>query len=166
MITCTSEMSGRASRGIRFMDQMPAITSRKVPVNTRNRLRAHHSMVQLITLHPSCSVHRELLGRDYSSVLASDNRDLPRPARSQITLAFIQTIAFVAEIYAGLHSRHTHRRHSRHEEREVDLRAGDGRTVSPGEFYVEDVAAFARWVWIRRPLHIGLRRKGSNVFHV
>src|SRR5260370_20943978 len=101
MITCTSEMSGRASRGIRFMDQMPAITSRKVPVNTRNRLRAHHSMIQLITLHPSCSVHRELLGHDYSSVLASDNRDLPRPAPSQITLSFIQHLACLPSIYTG-----------------------------------------------------------------
>src|SRR5260370_3787245 len=106
MITCTTKRAGGAWREIRLRDQMPAITSRKVPVNTRNRLRAHHSMIQLITLHPSFSVHRELLCRDYSYVLASYNRELPRPARSQLPHYFILPFSYDTEIYADLNSPH------------------------------------------------------------
>src|SRR5581483_3894593 len=51
-MTCTSEMSGRASSGMRLIDQMPANTSRATPVNTRKRFRAHHSIVRLITYMP------------------------------------------------------------------------------------------------------------------
>src|SRR2546425_6634746 len=111
MITCTSEISGSASRGMRFMDQMPAITSKKVPVNTRNRLCAHHSMIHLIKLHSSCSVHRELLACNHSPVLANNYGNLPSTARSQITFAFIHAIAFVGQINVCFHGCHSHGRH-------------------------------------------------------
>src|SRR5438132_1586726 len=57
MITCTSEMSGRASRGIWRIDQIPASVSRSTPVKTRKRLCAHHSMIREITLHTSRGIH-------------------------------------------------------------------------------------------------------------
>src|SRR5467141_707121 len=50
MITCTSEMSGRASSGTCPMDQIPASVSRSTPVKTRKRLWAHHSMIREITI--------------------------------------------------------------------------------------------------------------------
>src|SRR5579883_3245633 len=115
MMTWTSEMSGRASSGMCPMDQIPAITRRNVPVNTKKRLCAHHSMIQLITLHSSCSVHRELLARDHSAVLTGNDRNLPSPARAQLALAFIKAVALVGEIDAGLHRCHSHGGHRCHE---------------------------------------------------
>src|SRR5712691_6232037 len=79
MITCTSEMSGSASRGMRCIDQMPAMTSRNVAVKTRNRLRAHHSIIHVIKLHSSRGVKVELLAGNYAPVLADGNRDHPGP---------------------------------------------------------------------------------------
>src|SRR5262245_30287765 len=132
MITCTSEMSGSASRGMRLMDQMPAITSRKVPLNTRNRLRAHHSITQLITLHSSRRVDCELLaGKNKAGpVLAGSDCYLPGPARSQVAMALVHASALVGQIDAGLHRCHAHGRHGRHVERDVHLCAGDGSSVS------------------------------------
>src|SRR5437016_10697215 len=44
-ITWTSEMSGTASSGVLVMAHMPHSVRITVPVNTRNRLEAHQSMV-------------------------------------------------------------------------------------------------------------------------
>src|SRR5258708_29527927 len=101
-------MSGSASRGMRFTDQIPVITSRKLPVNTRNRLLAHHSMIQLITLHPSCGVHRELLVCNHTAVLASDKGNLPTPASSTITIPFVQTIPFAGHTDLIFHTCPSH----------------------------------------------------------
>src|ERR1041384_6406551 len=49
-ITCTSEMSGTASSGVAVIAQMPQSVRAAVPVNTRNRLPAHQSMIRLITV--------------------------------------------------------------------------------------------------------------------
>src|SRR5258708_6359424 len=149
-------MSGSASSGIRFIDQIPAITSRKVPVNTRNRLRAHHSMIQLITLHSSRGVHRELLACNHSPVLVSDNEKLPSPAYPQIPLSFIHATAFVVEIHAVFHCCHSHGRHRRHEKRDGYLRSADRRSVGPGQLHAENVAALLRRSWIGGQLNIAL----------
>src|SRR5207249_1633538 len=47
-ITCTSEMSGTASSGVRVIAQTPHTVTITVPVNTRNRLDAHQSMIRSI----------------------------------------------------------------------------------------------------------------------
>src|SRR6266704_6131285 len=53
-ITCTSEISGTASSGVFVMAQMPHTVTIAVPVNTRNRLDAHQSMVRsIMTIAPS-----------------------------------------------------------------------------------------------------------------
>ena len=49
--------------------QMPASTSRSVPVKTRKRLRAHQSIHREIMLHPSRRVDAELLAGDGLAVL-------------------------------------------------------------------------------------------------
>src|SRR6266436_4777326 len=53
-ITCTSEISGTASSGVRVIAQMPHTVRITVPVNTRNRLVAHQSMIRsIMTIAPS-----------------------------------------------------------------------------------------------------------------
>src|ERR1700681_537039 len=47
-ITCTSEISGTASSGVRVIAQMPHTVRITVPVNTKNRLAAHQSMIRSI----------------------------------------------------------------------------------------------------------------------
>src|SRR5258708_39296579 len=79
MITWTSEMSGSASSGMCPMAQMPAITNSNTPVKTRNRLRAHHSIVRLITLHASRRIEREVFAHYDLSVLSGGCR-FPPPA--------------------------------------------------------------------------------------
>src|ERR1700687_3152888 len=96
--------------------QIPASTSKSTPVKTRNRLRAHHSMIRLITLHSSRRVEREVLAHDDLSVLSGRDRYLPRAARSQIAVAFIQAAPLIARIDDCFHGSHSHVWHSRHEE--------------------------------------------------
>src|SRR6266571_1456545 len=62
-ITCTSEISGTASSGVLVMAQMPHTVTMTVPVNTRNRLDAHQSMIRSIMLLLPRD-HRELLGSE------------------------------------------------------------------------------------------------------
>src|SRR5688572_11259789 len=62
-ITCTSEMSGTASSGVRAIAHSPHTVSAAVPANTRNRLPAHHSMMRPITTG-LLRRDRELLGPD------------------------------------------------------------------------------------------------------
>src|SRR3981081_415649 len=52
-ITCTSEISGTASSGVRVIAQMPQTVTITVAVNTRNRLAAHQSMIRSIMVRPS-----------------------------------------------------------------------------------------------------------------
>src|SRR5215472_1622470 len=52
-ISCTSLMSGSASRGTCWSDHAPATVSRIAAVKTMNGLREHHSMVrEIITSLP------------------------------------------------------------------------------------------------------------------
>src|ERR1700692_2450772 len=61
-ITCTSEISGTASSGVRVIAQMPHTVRMTVPVNTRNRLAAHQSMIRsIMTLAPSLDACQGLL---------------------------------------------------------------------------------------------------------
>src|SRR5882724_9383110 len=76
-MTCTSEISGKASSGIRRRDQIPASTSSSVPVNTRKRFCAHQSIQREITLHSSRGVHAELFAGENLAVLLRKNRSLP-----------------------------------------------------------------------------------------
>src|SRR5205814_6631392 len=109
MITCTSEISGNASKGIRRSDQIPASMSNNVPVKTRKRFFAHQSIQREITLHPSRGVHAELLAGDDLAVLFRDDGDLPRSSTFELPRALVEPIAFVCEGDLCSHRGHTHR---------------------------------------------------------
>src|SRR5436190_6734959 len=117
MMTCTSEISGNASSGIRRSDQIPASTRSSVPVKTRKRFIAHQSIQRAITLHSSRGVDAELLTGDGLAVLLRDDSDLPSAAAVEFACPLIKTIAFVAQADRSAHRRHAHARHRRHEER-------------------------------------------------
>src|ERR1700730_10216811 len=140
-MTSTSEISGKASSGILRRDQIPASTSRSVPVNTRNRFRAHQSIHRAITLHSSRGVHAQLLAGNWLSIFLRQDCGLPRSTASQIAGTFVDAIALVAEGNGSPHRRHSHLWHCGHEKRDRDLRAGNGRTTRVREFYPENVAA-------------------------
>src|SRR5580692_10921623 len=107
-------MSGNASSGTRRRDQIPASTSRRVPVNTRKRFCAHQSIQREITLHSSRGVHAELFAGDDLTVLLYKNRDLPRSAAVELPWTLIEPVAFFCERNLRPHCSHTHRGHGRH----------------------------------------------------
>src|SRR5579859_3635254 len=144
MITCTSEMSGSASSGMLLMDHIPASTMATVPVKTRKRLFAHHSMIREIMSHASRGVHRQLLVHDGAAILLCGDRDLPCPAGAEFAVAFVQTGVFIGAVDHSFHRRHSHRRHGRHEEGDRHLRSGNRRSLVIGKFHAEDVAALVR----------------------
>src|SRR5689334_11238357 len=98
MITCTSDMSGRASSGMLLSDQMPASTTATVPEKTRNRLLAHHSMIREIMSHASCGIHRQLLADNGAAILLARHGDLPRAAGAEFYGAFVHTVAPVSTL--------------------------------------------------------------------
>src|SRR4029077_15511567 len=74
-ITWTSEISGTASSGVRVIAQMPHTVRITVPVNTRNRLAAHQSMIRSIMRSSQDSAcHSSLVEspRDYRQLLGSE----------------------------------------------------------------------------------------------
>src|SRR5690349_8134576 len=129
MITCTSEMSGSASRGICLIAQMPATTSSATPAKTRNRLREHQSMSREIMLHASRGGDVQLLRRNRPPVLLSGDCDLPSPTALEINAAFVCSIALISEICLSSHRCHAHCRHRGHKERDGDLRTTDGSAI-------------------------------------
>src|SRR5579859_4688680 len=163
MMTCTSEMSGRASRGIRCMDQMPASVRTETPAKTTKRLCSHHSIIREIMLHPSFGIESEMPGADHAPVLLRSERYLPGAAGTKLARAFIHAAALVGEIDAGLHRRHAHRRHGRHEQGYVNLHSGYRRSGRIGELYAQDVVALARRVRLRGQFQLRLR--GSALVH-
>src|SRR5437016_4624153 len=145
MITCTSDISGRASRGMLLIDQIPASTIASVPVKTRKRFSAHHSITREIILHASCSIDRQLLACDRAPVLLCRDCNLPGAARSEFPIAFIKATAFVRAMSHSLHGAHSHGRHGWHVEGDHYLCATDWRSAAFGKFYPKDVAALVRW---------------------
>src|ERR1700740_770236 len=99
MMTSTSEISGKASSGMRRKVQMPANTRKSVPVKTRKRFRAHQSIHRAITLHPSRSVQRYLLVGDGLTLFPGQDRDLARSTAVQFPRALVEAIPFVTEGY-------------------------------------------------------------------
>src|ERR1700719_1317434 len=70
-ITWTSEISGTASSGVRVIAQMPHTVRMTVPVNTRNRLPAHQSMIRSIMIvAPSLAASQVLLRGQRQRLLA------------------------------------------------------------------------------------------------
>src|SRR5215471_16282520 len=109
-MTCTSDISGNASRGMFRSDQIPASTSRSVATKTRKRFSAHQSIQRAITLHPSRGVHAELFCRDRLTVLLRKNGDLPGSSAIELGGAFVDSISFVRQGDRRTHGGHTHRR--------------------------------------------------------
>src|SRR5215471_16882637 len=95
---------------------MPASTSMSVPVKTRKRLRAHHSIHRAITLHPSRRVDAELLVGYGLPVLLRDDRDLPGAAAAELPRSFVEAVTLVRTFDVGAHGRHSHGWHGCHEE--------------------------------------------------
>src|SRR5215472_5304690 len=103
---------------------MPASTSMSVPVKTKKRLRAHHSINLAITLHPSRRVDAELLAGDGLAVLLRGNRDLPGAATAELACSLVEAVTLVGAFDVGTHCRHSHGGHRGHEEGHGDLCAG------------------------------------------
>src|SRR5216683_1244824 len=141
-MTWTSEMSGKASSGIRRKDQIPESTSSSVPVNTRKRLCAHQSIQREITLHASRGVHAELFAGDDLSVLSRKNRDLPRSAAVELPWTLIEPIFFFSERNLRSHCSHTHRGHGGHGKGDGNFGTRDGGSGCIGELHTEGVVAF------------------------
>ena len=57
MMTCTSEMSGKASSGIRSIDQIPAKINPATPIKTINRFALHQSIILSIIRFPPSHRH-------------------------------------------------------------------------------------------------------------
>src|SRR5712664_5023654 len=144
IITSTSEMSGNASSGMRRRAQIPASTSRSVPMKTRKRFRAHQSIHREITSHPSRGVHAQLLGCDELAVLFCKDCGLPGSSALKLSRTFIEAVALVAESDGCTHRCHAHCRHRRHEKRHADFRTGDRCSTRIRKFHAEYVASFPR----------------------
>src|SRR5579862_1428329 len=147
IITCTSEMSGRASKGIRRSDQIPASVSKRVPVKTRKRLRAHQSIQWEITLHFSFNVHAYLFIDQRLPVFLSHDRHLPGSAAFQLAPPFIDASTFVAEVAHHTHGTHAHCGHGRHKERDSNLGAGYWRAGAARQLYAKCVTTSAGRRW-------------------
>src|ERR1700693_3825821 len=128
-ITWTSEMSGRASSGIFLSDQMPARTSSKVPVKTRNRLLAHQSITREIMATFPFVFGTQFLGCKDSSALDRRDGELPRAFTIEICSAFVNAAALLAQGRYDIHCSHAHLRHTGQVAAHADLRARDGRAL-------------------------------------
>src|SRR6266478_4721549 len=106
MMTCTSEISGNASSGLRRSHQIPASTRSSVPVKTRNRLRAHKSIHRAITLHPTRGVDAQFLAGARLPVLLRGNGDLPCAATVELAGTLVDSVSFVAQGDRSAHRCH------------------------------------------------------------
>src|SRR5713226_2417667 len=140
IITCTSEMSGRASSGIFLRDQIPAMTSRKVPVKTRKRFPTHHSMTREIISHPPFGSDGGLLRGDHLTVFHDRDRDLPGAAGLQGSWPFVESVSLFGQRDLPDHGSHAHLRHRGHEIADGHLSAGERRTACINELHAKDVA--------------------------
>src|SRR5579875_1657665 len=143
-MTCTSEISGSASRGMCRIAQIPAKSSSNVPVKTKKRFRAHQSTRRLTISHTSRDVHGPLLARNHCPVFLREDRHLPHTPRWQFSLSFINSSASVGKRYGDTLRGHAHRRNRRHEKRYFHAGARYAGTVRIGELYAKNVAAFQR----------------------
>src|SRR5579883_3097725 len=138
-MTCTSEMSGSASRGTCFRDQMPVRVSRRTQVKTRKRLRTQRSMILESMSHPPFGVDVQLFGGNDLPALLGGDCHLPCSTGAEIDLTFIQAITFLCELCGRVHRCHAHCRHRRHEEGHGDICTSDGVAIGTSEFYAESV---------------------------
>src|SRR5215472_9553348 len=107
-ITCTSEISGRASRGMCRNDQIPASTSNSVATKTRKRFSAHQSIQRAITLHSSRGVQAELLCGDRLPILLRNDGDLPSSPAIKLSGGLVHFVSFFGESDWSTHGGHTH----------------------------------------------------------
>src|SRR5216683_246220 len=156
MMTCTSEISGNASSGMRRSDQIPASTRSSVPVKTRKRFFAHQSIHRAITLHSSRGVDTQLLTGDGLPVLFRHDGDLPRTATVELGGSSIESISFVAQGNRSTHGSHAHGRHGRHGERDGDFRTGNRNATRVGELHTNRVGAFSQWARFGRQFDVSL----------
>src|SRR5712692_7809375 len=100
-ITWTSEISGTASSGVRVIAQMPHTVTMTVPVNTRNRLAAHQSMIRsIITISPLDAASSQLLRGQGDLLLANvfpafhhHDRRVPFPGHPYVAGSHVHAVA-------------------------------------------------------------------------
>src|SRR5215468_11174665 len=143
-MTCTSEISGSASKGMFRNDQIPVSTSRSVATKTRKRFWAHQSIQRAIMLHPSGGVQAELFRSDRLAVLFRDDGDLPGASALELGGTLVDSVPFVGKSDRGAHRGHAHCGHSGHEEGDRHFRARDGGAIRAGKFHANEVAASPR----------------------
>src|SRR6266568_3717864 len=78
--TCTSEMSGSASSGIRPRLQIPARVSNSTTMKTMKRLRAQALMIADSILHPPCGCDGGRLHCDDLAIALNGDGQLPGSA--------------------------------------------------------------------------------------
>src|SRR5258708_38718507 len=101
MMTWTSEMSGRASRGIRFRDQIPDNTSPATAIKTKKRFALHQSITRSIiaSSHRHRAGHRrvKLLIGEWLAILASSDSNKPSATALQIDIPRVRAVALISQ---------------------------------------------------------------------
>src|SRR6266700_1304261 len=92
MMTCGSERSGMASRGILRNDHTPYSVRQTVRTTISPRLRAENSMMRLIILFVSARCNVGLRDPNHGPVFLDGDRGLPRPGHLKLDLARINTV--------------------------------------------------------------------------
>src|SRR5215469_1582104 len=141
-MTCTSEISGSASKGMFRSDQIPASTSISVVTKTRNRFFAHQSIQRAITLHSPRGIQAEVFRGDGLPVLFRDDGNLPRSTAMELAVAFVDSVPLVGESEWHTHGSHSHCRHGWHEEGDGDFGARNRRAGRIADFHANSVVAF------------------------
>ena len=100
MITCTSEMSGSASSGTWFSDQMPGKRQQQNAGEDEKAVSAHRSMIRESMSHASFSIDAQVLGGDCLAVLFRRHRYLPRSAGLKHARAFIEPLPFCVSVWS------------------------------------------------------------------
>src|SRR5215469_8167867 len=141
-MTCTSEISGNASKGIFRSDQIPASTSSSVATKTRNRFFAHQSIQRVTTLHSPRGIHADLFRGDGLPALFHDDGNLPRSTAIELAGGFVDSVPLVGESEWRTHRSHSHCRHGWHEEGDGDFGARNRGATRTADFHANRVAAF------------------------
>src|SRR5216117_552538 len=106
MITCGSDRSGIASRGMLRNDQTPYSVRQIVRTTISARLRAEKSMMRLIISVLSSRRDRGLGHTDNGAVLTYRDRCLPSPSHQNLNRSLIDSIANFSKIALRTHRGH------------------------------------------------------------
>src|SRR2546428_5132683 len=106
MMTCGSERSGIASRGILRSDQTPYSVRQIVSTTISIRLCAENSMMRLIISFASTRRDVGFGNANHVPVLPHGHCGLPRPRHPNLDLAGIDAVPAFTQRRLGAHRRH------------------------------------------------------------